>query len=432
MASLTVRKEVALDVPKLLVAVAQPYQTLSGPALTTHFLYQPQLLPFQAGPFAHAAVPPLYFYTLLHTLAEFAETPRPVRASHTKMLQPPKADFWRAVGTLNCFYGTVYDNALRGDAAHPAMGAVELVQPSHRSEKDVRLTLFDEAHQPMAALRMTGPRETTKHSAAIATTAGSSAPTSLRRTPLPYVPPPSFSGHHSERGYKCFSTQHNREAGSPSTLYAATTSSLSPVCSTSGKLNAFGGLYGDLVSLSDGGYAHRACFGSPLLGGSLHVPSAVSHTPHASTTTTTTSDDRSGEGEQEEAEVCVPPWLLYECVTDFCAELFKEGRLGVDVKDVTDVLQSSPSSEGDGVSWRLAAHQSVQCGDAVFSAPLDVVCGPPKVDLHYRVPPWRQELGLPALSLAQSDFPCVRLCAEVRQEGQVVMCGAFFFVPLLV
>ncbi|ORC82979.1 uncharacterized protein TM35_000791050 [Trypanosoma theileri] len=138
---------------KALIAAAQPYQTLSGPALSVNFLQQPNLLPFQRLPFHHSGVYGRYFHSLLHSLAEFATTPRPVRNSHVKMLHAPKEDFWKSVGVLNSVYHTTYTPFVH---QHPVMGAVELTSPSHRRKKDVRLSLYNSTHQPIATMIATG------------------------------------------------------------------------------------------------------------------------------------------------------------------------------------------------------------------------------------------------------------------------------------
>ncbi|RNF04363.1 uncharacterized protein Tco025E_07970 [Trypanosoma conorhini] len=147
-------RDTAVELPwKLLVAAAQPYQTISGPALSVNFLKQPNLMPFQRLPFHHCGVSGRYYHSLLHSLAEFATTPRPVRDSHVKMLHAPMEDFWRAVGLLNCVYLTHYSPLIH---EHPAMGAVELAPPSHREQKDLRLSLYSSTYQPISTMILTG------------------------------------------------------------------------------------------------------------------------------------------------------------------------------------------------------------------------------------------------------------------------------------
>ncbi|ESL08808.1 hypothetical protein TRSC58_03483 [Trypanosoma rangeli SC58] len=147
-------RDTAVELPwKLLVAAAQPYQTISGPALSVNFLHQSNLMPFQRLPFHHCGVSGRYYHSLLHSLAEFATTPRPVRDSHVNMLHAPMEDFWRAVGILNCVYLTHYFPFVQ---EHPAMGAVELAPPSHRKQKDLRLSLYSGTHQPISTMLLTG------------------------------------------------------------------------------------------------------------------------------------------------------------------------------------------------------------------------------------------------------------------------------------
>lgn len=109
----------------------------------------------------------------------------------------------------------------------------------------------------------------------------------------------------------------------------------------------------------------------------------------------------------------MPPWVLYDCVQRFFFRLHRDGRFG-------DDELVAPAEE-----WRLSAHHVVQTSDAVFGQPLDVVCAKPRVDPHYRLPPWRSQLGLPVIS--GGDVPCVALRCEVRQGGQVVSTGVYFF-----
>nr|CCC90611.1 unnamed protein product [Trypanosoma congolense IL3000] len=147
-------KGTSVDLPwKLLVAAAQPYQTLSGPALSINFLRQPALMPFQHLPFNRTGVPGLYFHSLLHSLAEFSTTPRPVRDSHVKMLHAPMEDFWNSLGLLNSVYYTLYTPF---SAEHPEIGAVELASPSHRNQKDIRMSLYNGTYQPVATMIATG------------------------------------------------------------------------------------------------------------------------------------------------------------------------------------------------------------------------------------------------------------------------------------
>lgn len=276
MASLVLRRDLSLEVPKLLVGTVQPYQTLAGPALTTSFLHQPELLPFQSTPFSHAAVAPLYFHTLLHTLAEFAETPRAVRYSHVRQQHAPMAIFWDSVGILNCFYYSAHNTSWQGEnrqgkadpissqrrraAQYPAMGAVELVRPSHRKESDVKLTLFDREHQPIASMLMTGPKDeprlgadTDGHSSSVA----SATQSSQRRTPLSFQAPPTDPSVYT-------ATRAGAEGFDLSNVAAVMV----------GGTQVYGGLYGKVVSMGeDQGYAHRAHYWTDDLSASLAASS---------------------------------------------------------------------------------------------------------------------------------------------------------------
>ncbi|KAH8613389.1 hypothetical protein ERJ75_000794200 [Trypanosoma vivax] len=138
---------------RLLVSAAQPYTTLSGPALSVHLLQQPSIMGFQRLPFHHIGVPGVYFHSLLHSLVEFACTQRPVRESHVRMMHAPMENFWDSVGCLNCTYFTAYGPPCR---AHPVVGAVELASPTHRKKKDVRLSLYNDEYRALATMIMTG------------------------------------------------------------------------------------------------------------------------------------------------------------------------------------------------------------------------------------------------------------------------------------
>ncbi|KPI86480.1 hypothetical protein ABL78_4464 [Leptomonas seymouri] len=402
MTSLILRRDLSLEVPRLLVGTVQPYQTLAGPALTTSFLHQPELLPFQSAPFFHAAIAPLYFHTLLHTLAEFAETPRTAHQSHVKLLHAPKANFWQSVGTLNCFYYSVHNTAfntrspqegagLDFTALHPAMGAVELARPSHREESDVKLTLFNGDHQPIASMLMTGPKERPR-AHADGTGGGASSPpqhSQQRRTPLPFQSPPARPSDYE-------------------TLSFIGEGSSSPGVSAVviGGSQVHGGLYGDVVSIGAGqGYAHRACYW-------------IDDTADASTAQTEAgkSEREACEGSEETAtgvHTAMPPWLLYDCVQRFFYRLHRRRFFG-------DNAAITPAA-----GWRLSAHHVVQVDDAVLGLPLEVVCAAPRVDPRYRLPPWRSQLGLPEVSGA--DVPCVSLRCELRQSGRVISTGVYFF-----
>ena len=411
MASLVLRRDLSLEVPKLLVGTVQPYQTLAGPALTTSFLHQPELLPFQSTPFSHAAVAPLYFHTLLHTLAEFAETPRAVRHSHVRQQHAPKADFWDSVGILNCFYYSAHNTSWHGEnrqgkadpissqrrraAQHPAMGAVELVRPSHRKESDVKLTLFDREHQPIASMLMTGPKDESRLGADTDgrfSSVASATQSSQRRTPLSFQAPPTDPSVYT-------ATRPGAEDLDLSNVAAVMV----------GGTQVYGGLYGEVVSMGeDQGYAHRAHYWTDDLSASL----AASSSPEAQTTRGSGADAAKTEAVGT-APTVMPPWVLYDCVQRFFFRLHRDGRFGDD--------ELVAPAEG----WRLSAHHVVQTSDAVFGQPLDVVCATPRVDPHYRLPPWRSQLGLPVIS--GGDVPCVTLRCEVRQGGQVVSTGVYFF-----
>ncbi|CBH11289.1 hypothetical protein, conserved [Trypanosoma brucei gambiense DAL972] len=110
-------------------------------------------MPFQQFPLHHAGIPGLYFHSLLHSLAEFATTPRPVRDNHVKMLHAPMEDFWQRVGVLNCAYYTFFTPF---SGQHPALGAVELSLSPQRKQRDVRLTLYNGVYQPIATMICTG------------------------------------------------------------------------------------------------------------------------------------------------------------------------------------------------------------------------------------------------------------------------------------
>ncbi|KAK7198451.1 hypothetical protein NESM_000805400 [Novymonas esmeraldas] len=381
--SLLVQRDLSLEVPRLLVGAAQPYQTLAGPALTTHFLHQPALLPFQRTAFSHAAVAPLYFHTLLHTLAEFAETPRAVRHSVVRQRHAPKEDFWEAVGTLNCFYFSAQAprGALGGSAAldqHPAMGAVELVRPSHRKESDVKLTLFDGAHQPIASMLMTGPRETTR--TASGGTDGlpdaPSSPPTHTRTALPFLAPPA------------------------ATAAAAPDGDGELLAVMIGSTRVSGGLYGDVVSMPGGGLAHRAYYRLGDVDATATTGGAEVRRDDASVAPTA-------------APTAMPPWVLFDCVQRLFLRLHSCGAFGDDL--------AVASAEG----WRVVAHHVVQTEDGVFDAPVDVVCAAPRVQPRYRLPPWRHQLGLPAVPAGEA--PCVSLRCEIRQSGRLVSTGVYHF-----
>lgn len=407
MSALVLRRDLSLEVPKVLIGAVQPYQTLGGPALTTAFLHQPDLLPFQRTPFAHPAVAPLYFHTLLHTLAEFAETPRAVQHSAVKLQHAPMDDFWGAVGTLNCFHfsahrpyepkaGTAAATAAKTSSSrpdththhhhhHPAMGAVELVRPSHRKESDVKLTLFDSAHQPMASMLMTGPKTVAQVAAAEAAPRDAGA-----RTPLPALSPPTPSP-------------------SSSAGLAGDGEGVGVAAVVLGGTRVCGGLYGGLVPMEDGGgFAHRAYYCLADVAASVPTPESL---PHAAA---------------EGAETAMPPWVLHEVVGRLFGVLHRAGVLCDGAAGVQALRPpSSPSSSLASDAWQLVSHHVVQTDDAVFGEPFEVVCAPPRVYPQYHLPPWRHRLGLPHLTTG--PVPCVCLRCEVRQGGRLMSTGVYFF-----
>ena len=147
---------VVLAAPLGVVTAAQPYQTVAGPALSVHFLHEPRLYPFQRRSFTDAAAPALYQSVLLHSLAEFCETPRPSRHHVASMMVSPMKDFWRQLGILNTTY---MSTSAVGSHLHPTMGSIELVQSAHRKNKDLRFSLYGPNEQCLAFSVMTGPKD---------------------------------------------------------------------------------------------------------------------------------------------------------------------------------------------------------------------------------------------------------------------------------
>ncbi|CAJ1017672.1 hypothetical protein, conserved [Leishmania lindenbergi] len=387
MTSLVLRRDLSLEVPKLLIGAVQPYQTLAGPALTTSFLHHPELLPFQRTAFSHAAVPPLYFHTLLHTLAEFAETPRAVQHSTVKLRHAPKSDFWESVGTLNCFYYSAhapYGAPKEASAldAHPAMGAVELVRPGHRKESDVKLTLFNSTHQPIASMLMTGPKSAALETGddAVKRGQGTSSVSSNARTAFPYAAPPT-------------------EATAPAC------DCLSAVMV--GGTRVCGGLYGDLMRMEGSeGFGQRACY-------RIENAAVSSLSPDAQSTVSGTEAADDERVASSLAPTVMPPWVLYDCVQQFFSRLHSSGAFGHD------------AAIAQAVGWRVSAHHIVQTEDAVFGVPVEVVCAAPRVYPSYRLPPWRHQLGLPAVP--NGAAPCVCLRCETRQDGRLISTGVYYF-----
>ncbi|CCW60261.1 unnamed protein product [Phytomonas sp. EM1] len=421
MSSLALKPEVSVSIPKLLLAAVQPYQTIAGPALSTNFLTHTSLLPFQKLSFTHSSVAPVYFHTLLHSLAEYCETPQPVRSSHVKQLHPPHENFWDDVGTLNCFYSTTYRPRNR---EHPAMGAVELVHASHRRECDVRLTLYDQTYQPLVAMLMTGPRGN-KTLPVLPIDGSPTAPeggsNSLRCRMLPRMLPPS-----------------EREGYWRSNIQWCGIEDVS--MGESGNASSFGGLYGPLELLQGGGYAQRVCYRlsikeSPSAEASHDETQSVVGMPSekANQTVSKKEDDAAGSAavphhppqlasvQQEPRQQLVeaPPWMLTATVRDLCERLHREGCL-------------SPAEGGmpnlaEGTAWCMTAYQGVQCGDVVFNESFDIVCAAPRVQPTYRVAPWRHQIGQP---VAKGYGPCVvSLRVEIRQFSEVILCGTFYFQP---
>ncbi|CAD2217107.1 hypothetical protein, conserved [Angomonas deanei] len=273
----------ALDAPRLLIAAAQPYQTIVGPALSTNFLYQPQLLPFQKLPFHSSHTGPvtsLYYYTLFSSLAEFAETPRPVRYSNVKQVSPPLEHFWREVGVLNTFYCTNYVPTKDSLREHPAVGAVELVKDSHRSNANVRMSLYSSEHVPCSSVLLTGPRDTKQevyHSGEAPVPVKGLPPLDVPRTQEEFYTP------------LCISREEQ-------------ITRLDLLGSPSKETTPYGGLYGPLVVLRNAlGYAQRGCYRL----------------------------------EAAEGGAVVPPWLLYTAMTDFHSRLLEEGHIPLEVEKST-------------------------------------------------------------------------------------------------
>lgn len=384
LAAVTSRELVAWDVPKLLIAAAQPYHTVAGPALTVNFLQQSTLLPFQQLPFTHSSLLGLYAHTMLHTLAEFAETPRTVRTSTVGQVHAAMDNFWSSVGVLNTFYATHH----QASSQHPAMGAVELLRSSHRKECDVKTSFFDEDHRPLVSVLMTGPRNTT-------VSLGSDPEEELvqrQRMPLASYPSPSTAAE-----------------------FVPGEAPLAAALAT-GTLRCEGGLYGEVVSLRGGSYGCRALF---------RVVQPQDMNVAAATTATASPVVESIPFAAEAAvpSLSVPPWVLQACISDLCQCLDRHQCL---VPDGHSADLRSPSNATDGHrQWRLCAQQYAQWGDVEMGVPVDVVCGPPRLQRNARIPPWRHELGKPAISSETSMGAA--LCVEVRQRGLVQHRGTYHF-----
>ncbi|CCW68469.1 unnamed protein product [Phytomonas sp. Hart1] len=416
MSFLASQQEVAVSIPKLLLAAVQPYQTIAGPALSTNFLTQTSLLPFQKLPFTHSSVAPVYFHTLLHSLAEFCETPRPVRTSHVRQLHPPHEHFWDDVGILNCFYSTTYHPHQR---KHPSMGAVELLHASHRKESDVKLTLYDETYRPLVGMLLTGPRGD-KTPPLLLSNGVSAAPEDgskgLRCRMLPRASPPSEA--------KDYWPSSSEWCGVEEVSVGAL-----------GSIDSFGGLYGPLVSLQGGGYAQRACY---CLTTKEDPSDEQSHHKTQCTVGMSSKEGNQSVSEKEDGEansvvisdclhqstslrqaVEAPPWMLTATARDLCERLHSEGCLSPE--------NGERLSLAEDTMWCIAAYQGVQCADIVFNEPFDVVCAAPRVQLNYRVAPWRHQIGQPVADGCSSCVVGLRM--EMRQFGAVILCGTFYFQP---
>lgn len=472
-AAVAAADSLAVSAPRLLIAAAQPYQTVAGPALTVNFLRQSQLLPFQRLPFTYSAVAPFYFHALLHTLAEFAETPRPVRQSLVKQIHAPMDDFWRSVGTLNRFSCTVYEKNLMGVTkrgrvtdyswTHPSMGAVELSRVSHRHECDVRLTLFREDFAPLAAMVMTGPDETMARETSChpqhppLRREGAFVPLqepARRRRPLSFQPVPTdaaaFYRPRVER--ECVSALQP----SPSSLFLeAERSLLFPTDlfpfthAEEGKeekekekernwQRCCGGLYGPLVvMLHQSGYAHRAGF------------SAAPEPSPSAAAGEEAGIAGNGEGEpldeEESAAAALPPWALHSLIADLCSRLDEEGHFLSEKGPRAEGRPSPSSSKSLPSPWWVCAFDCQQSGDALYGLPIDFVVAPPRVFASdYRVPPWRQQIGQPSLQVGEQGqesepgtqsekekrrretIALVALRLEARQKGRVFLDGTFY------
>lgn len=365
-ALLTIIREVQrrhMDVPREVVAAAQPYVTLAGPGLSINFQYSPMHIPFQQLPFRHSAVPSLYFHALLDSLAEFAETPRlQSSAGHDIRLKTaPLPHFWDAVGNLNTTYTTVYTEGDADVSRHPAMGAVELAQSTTRDAKDVRLSLFDSAYRPMATMVLTGPHSTRNNDVGAARRddgVRKMLPESMQRLDLHGSACDGQSAAHSSSSW----------------------------C-----------MIGDIVLLPGGSLAHRAMF-------------------HQTVSPT-----------DEKMDDEAPPWLLHAAMAEFCGKLGRCGHLGPSPPPRVKEEQGHQGA-AEEEAWGLVAHNALSSGDVVCGVPFDLVCAPPKVFERYRLPPWRQRVGVPALRRAESR--CVALNVEVRQSGRVALGGVFYFSPL--
>lgn len=162
-------------------------------------------------------------------------------------------------------------------------------------------------------------------------------------------------------------------------------------------------------------------------------------------------------------EVVVPPWTTLSYITELCQRLEDEGHLPGGPLS----FAGGSAAGGGGTTSTTTPHPEKRCWwMASFSyryvqdltpegGVVEVECGPPRYYPSFRLPPWRAEIGLPPPppppSSSPSSFldgsttrngnglqrepkrtrallpPCVEFLAQIRQGGEEVLAGHFFF-----
>lgn len=424
-----------------MVSYIEPFSTLAGPGLFLHF-NSPTLLEQQQQQEKErededrevlaASLPSLYAHQCFTTLAAFC-TETTMNSRH---LSPHRAGlprhtspfphFWREVGDLSTFYGTSHRSCRQrsreegtdgtkqlgcGSSGHqfllplPTHAAVELVQPSHRQERDLCISLYQEQH----------PEPQHHHHATYATLTSivitgkavkgrvTEAPHDSR-PPLSAVPSRYFSAEEVSSLVATSSTTSRSMVAGVGWGGSATTTTTTA---------AVGGvLYPALRPTRNGGFAAIGMF-----------PPGPS-----------------------EATV-VPPWSIVAMVSRFSHRLCEGGHhLPAAAAAAAAVMEqersgSHPSSLSNGGGcWEQRSFHYTVFADALAGDVCEVVCAPPRWYPQFYLPAHLQRTGLPSRSPQyqrgpptsgnEEDGGVLALKVEVRQRSERILSGVFYYSPV--
>lgn len=142
---------VAAEVPMSMAVAAQPFATTEGNGASMHFAHDPERFAVQRQPATASSVLGLYSQIALDKYFDELNTAR--FGPNKQSFEAPGKFIAQRLGSLAVCRMSVHQPFRE---RHPSAASVEPVRLSHRSELSLSVSLFDDAHRPIATRLLTG------------------------------------------------------------------------------------------------------------------------------------------------------------------------------------------------------------------------------------------------------------------------------------